>query len=179
MLYKNRREHREKNHSKRLKGFEESRELFLHLNDDDDNDPFQLIFHENFTKFRSNDFFPVEFPLELRPSEQFEILSKRTASEHPYSNEPTTVEAIEAADSSQSLSPSFCQSKTMPNIIIYGKIPRIRVNELPHRELVRAKHRTGSVWLKLMHLTKQIIFLFVLIVAYASYTMSNFLIRKD
>ncbi len=168
MIYKNRREYREKNHSMRLKGFEACRELFLQMNDDVD-DRFQLVFTEQKNEL---------FPLDSEASDRFEILTKQTVSEHPYSNEPTAVGAIETNESS-SLSSSFCQSKTMSNIIIYGKIPRIQVNETPQRELIRLNNRTGSIWFKLMDLTKQIILVFILIVVYASYVMSNFLIRKN
>lgn len=181
MIYKNRIEYREKNHSKRLKGFEECRDVFLKKSDDDyddddddndddnDGDDFQVLKEQM-------DF--LQHPLDFVPSEKFEILVKHTTSEHPYSNEPTAIEAIEANESS-SLSLSCCQSKTMPNIIIYGKIPRITVNETPQRELIRLNHRSGTLWFKLMDLTKQIIFIFILIVVYASYVMSNFFIRKN
>lgn len=177
MIYKNRLEYRENNHSKRLKGFEECREVFLKTSDDDDDDDngddFQLL--EKQMNYQQHE---ELFPLDFVPSEKFEILAKHTTSEHPYSNEPTAIEAIEANESS-SLSLSFCQSKTMPNIMIYGKIPRITVNETPQRELIRLNHRSGTIWFKLMDLTKQIILILILIVVYASYVMSNFLIRKN
>lgn len=167
MIYKNRLEYREKNHSKRLKGFEESREVFLKMNVDDDGD-LQML-KEQMGYMERNEIFPMDFV----PSDRFEMLAKHTTSEHPYSNEPTAIEANE----SSSLSSSFCQSKTMSNIIIYGKIPKIKVNETPQRELIRLNNRsTGSVWFKLWFkdLTKQIAVIFILILVYVSYVMSDF-----
>lgn len=171
MIYKNRLEYREKNHSKRLKGFEESREVFLKMNIDEDDDDFQMI-KEQMGYMQQHEIFPMDFV----PADGFEMLAKHTTSEHPYSNEPTAIEANE----SSSLSSSFCQSKTMSNIIIYGKIPRIKVNETPQRELIRSSnHQSVSIWLKLMDLTKQIAVIFILILVYVSYELSNFLIRKN
>lgn len=182
MIYKNRLEYRENNHSKRLKGFEECREVFLKTSDDDDDDEDEDDNGDDFQMLKEQRNYQQHeelFPLDFVPSEKFEILAKHTTSEHPYSNEPTAIEAIEANESS-SLSLSFCQSKTMPNIMnIYGKIPRITVNETPQRELIRSDHRSGSLWFKLMDVTKQIILILILIVVYAGYVMSNFLIRKN
>lgn len=177
MIYRNRIEYREKNHSKRLKGFEESREVCLKMHDDiddDDGDEFQMLKEQMNYHLQQTELFPS---LDFVPSEKFEILAKHTTSEHPYSNEPTAIEAIEANESS-SLSLSHCQSKTMPNIIFYGKIPKITINETPQRELIRLNHRTGAFWFKLLDVTKPIIFISILIVACGSCILSNFWIRK-
>lgn len=183
MIYKNRLEYREKNHSKRLKGFEEGRDIFSKINDDDDDDhdddddddiDFQILKQQT-VYLQQNEIFSSDF----LPSEKFEILAKHTTSEHPYSNEPTKIEAIEANESSSLLSTSFCQSKTLPNIIIYGKIPKIKVNETPQRELIRLNPRSGSICVTLMNLTKEIFVISILIVIYASYIMWNLLIRKN
>lgn len=180
MIYKNRLEYREKNHSKRLKGFEQSRDILSKMNDEDDNDDYDdddydfRMLDEQMKCLQQKEIFPLDFV----PAERFEILAKYTESEHPYSNEATAIEAIEANESS-SLSSSFCQSKTMSNIIIYGKIPKIQVNETPQRELIRLKHRSRSICAKLFDLTKQFFVIFIFLVVYVSYVMSNFLIRKN
>lgn len=177
MIYKNRLEYREKNHSKRLKGFEQSRHILSKMNAEDDNDDDDYDFHmldEHMKCLQQKEIFPLDFV----PSERFEMLAKYTESEHPYSNEATAIETIEANESS-SLSSSFCQSKTMSNIIIYGKIPKIQVNETPQRELVRLKHRSRSICVKLFDLTKQFFVVFIFIMVYVSYVLSNFLIRKN
>ncbi|KAG4067391.1 hypothetical protein HA402_015827 [Bradysia odoriphaga] len=175
LIQKNRIEYRKKNHSKRQKGFEQSREMFLKLDEDDDDDNnFQMVLREEIGYIQPDELFTSD----LRPSEKFEVLTKRTVSEHPYSNEPTTIEAIEASESSWTSS-AACHSKTMGNIIMFGRIPRITVNETPQRELIHYNRRSASIWLRLMDLTKECFLALVLVVVYASYVMWNFLSRRN
>ncbi|KAJ6638168.1 hypothetical protein Bhyg_10901 [Pseudolycoriella hygida] len=159
MIYKNRREYRERNHSKRLECFEESRD-FAQLDCD----------------YQSDYVSPSDI---FAPTlEKFEILVKHTKSEHPYSNETTAIEANEISmllSSSNSLS----KSTTMSNIIIHGKIPRITVNEIPKREFIQLKHQSGFVWFKREDLLKQMILISILIVLYGSYYMTDMFIRKN
>lgn len=180
LIHKNRCEYRKKNHSKRQKGFEQSREIFWKTDDDgnenDDDDSgggggnnLQMVLSEDIGGIQQDDL----FALDLRPSEKFEILTTRTVSEHPYSNEPTAIEAIEASEGSLT---SSSLSKTMGNIIMYGKIPRITANEVPHRELIHLNQRSGSIWLKwIMGLTKECFLVLALLVVYASYVVWNYL----
>lgn len=167
MIYKNRLDYREKNHSKRLRVFEKSREFYSQMNNDDDD--FQMLKCPIDLSQQSQ-----LFPLDM-PSERFEILAKHTTSEHPYSNEPTAIEASE----SSLLSSSFCQSKTMSSITIYGKIPRIKANEQPQRELIQSHRRSSSLLLNLMDFTKHFIFILILMVVYASYAMSKFFFHRN
>lgn len=172
MQHKNRLEYREKNRSKRLADFEKGREG---LNTSDD-EAFNNI-QEQSTYLEHTDYLEQMFPLEFALSERFEILAKHTISEHPYSNEATTIEASETS----LLSTSLNHSKTMCTNIIHGKIPKIPVNTTPQRELIQSK-RTASLLFSNMDVFKKIIIIAILIVLCvpcAIYAMSNLLIRKS
>lgn len=156
-------------------GFEQGREILLTMDDDDDDDHnFEMVLRQEIGYLQTDDL----FALDLGQSEKFEILTKRTISEHPYSNEPTAIEAIEANESSLTSS-AVGQSKTMGNTIMYGKIPKITVNETPQRELICLNKRSASTSFKLMDLTKELFLVLAVIVVCASYFTWNWLSRKN